>query len=133
MLRITYKKILFFGLCWATAPVFAQELQWANQVLEFSSQAGPKIQSAKQVLGPPNSLPQGGNTAVSWTPGKDNNEQFIKVGFARPARIRQVIVVESFNPGAISQVIAYDTTGAEHLIGNFTPWKTTEHTRIFSI
>ncbi len=133
MLKNMYKKILFFGLCWATAPVFAQELQWANQLLEFSSQAGPKIQSAKQVLGAPNSLPQGGNTAVSWTPGKDNNEQFIKVGFARPTRIQQVIVVESFNPGAISQVIAYDTTGIEHLIGNFTPSKTAELTRILSI
>jgi OmpA-OmpF porin, OOP family len=128
-----HKGILAFGLSWVIAPLLAQDLQWASQLVEFSSQGGPKVQSAKQVLGPPNSLPQGGNTAVSWAPGKDNNDQFIKVKFDRPVQARQIIVVESFNPGAVRQVIAYDTEGAEHVVGTFTPQSFGSPTRLLSI
>jgi outer membrane protein OmpA-like peptidoglycan-associated protein len=127
------KKLLVFGLCWVSAPILAQELQWANQLVEFSSQVSQKVQSAKQVLGPPNSLPQGGNTAVSWAPGKDNNEQFIKVKFDNPVKARQIIVVESFNPGAVRQVIAYDLEGVEHIIGTFVPQLSDSPTRLLSV
>jgi len=127
------KKLLVIGLCWASTPLFAQELQWASQLVEFSSQVGLKVQSAKQVLGPPNSLPQGGNTAVSWAPGKDNNEQFIKVKFEHPVHARQVIIVESFNPGAVSKVLAYDEAGTEHLISTFVPKAAGTPTRLLSV
>lgn len=98
--------------------VFAVKVEWASEIKEFSSQRNTKQFSTNQVLGRPNVMPQGGDSPCAWAPDKPNNkkEEFIKVRFAHPVFARQVIVCESMNPGAISKVFAYSTSGAEHLI-----------------
>lgn len=95
-----------------STPVFAQHVQWANQILGFSSERGTKEYSAKQVLGKPNKCPATGDSPCAWIPLTGPNdgpvEEWIKVGFDRPMKIQQVAIAENFYPGAIEKIILYD-------------------------
>lgn len=99
----------------------AQIVQWASEVLDFSSELTPVQYSAKQILGKPNVLPAGGQNANAWTPDKPKRKEYIKVGYSNPIQIQQVAIAESHNPSAISQIFLYDEAGREYLIHNLNP------------
>ncbi len=99
----------------------AQVVQWASEVIEFSSELTPVQYSAKQLLGKPNVLPAGGENPNAWTPERANKKEFIKVGYANPIKIRQIAIAESYNASAIFKVYAYDEQGTEYLINTFSP------------
>ncbi len=92
--------------------VFAQHVEWANQLLGYSSQRGAKEYSAAQVLGKPNKCPATGDSPCAWIPMTGPNEgpreEWIKVGFERAMKIQQVAVAQNFYPGAIEKIILYD-------------------------
>lgn len=114
------KKILL--LLWATAITFvsfAQEVEWAGSVLDHSSQFSVRQYSAKQIIGKPNVLPNLGASPNAWSPKKKNRIEFIKVGFDKPMRIRQVAIAETHNPGGIEKIYAYDNNGNEYLLNSF--------------
>jgi outer membrane protein OmpA-like peptidoglycan-associated protein len=100
--------------CWS------QEVQWASEVLNFSSQIGTKEYSAKQVLGKPNKCPASGDSPCAWFGKSDGlfggREERIKVGFEKPTQIQQVAIAENFNPGAVEKVILYDIDGVAHTV-----------------
>ncbi len=98
---------------------FPQEIQWASKVIEFSSELTPIQYSAEQVLGKPTVLPAAGESPTAWTPDRPNRKEFIKVGFANPMKIRQVVIAESYNPTAITHVYIYDKAGKEYAVGSF--------------
>jgi OmpA-OmpF porin, OOP family len=93
-------------------PLFAQHVQWANQVLEYSSQKSAKQYSAEQALGKPDKCPASGDSPCAWVPMTGPNEgpreEWIKVGFDNPMKIQQVAIAENFYPGAIEKIILYD-------------------------
>ncbi len=93
-------------------PLFAQHVEWADQVLDYSSQRGPKQYSAEQALGVPNKCPTTGDSPCAWVPMTQPNEgpreEWIKVGFDEPMKIEQVAVAENFYPGAIEKIILFD-------------------------
>jgi len=99
---------------------YSQEIQWASKLIEFSSELTPIQYSAEQVLGKPTVLPAAGESPTAWTPDRPDKKEFIKVGFAKPMKIRQVLIAESYNPTAITNVILYDGSGNEYPIGSFT-------------
>ena len=99
----------------------AQVVQWASEVIDFSSELTPVQYSARQILGKPNVLPAGGQNANAWTPDKPKRKEFIKVGYSNPIQIQQVAIAESYNPSAISQIFLYDEAGREYLIHNLNP------------
>lgn len=99
----------------------AQTLQWANRVLEFSSELTPVQYSAQQALGKPNVLPAGGQSPNAWAPDRPKRKEFLKLGFANPMNIRQIAVAESHNPSAIFRVFAYDEAGKEYLVNTLNP------------
>jgi OmpA-OmpF porin, OOP family len=99
----------------------AQVVQWASEVIEFSSELTPVQYSAKQLLGKPNVLPAGGENPNAWTPERANKKEFVKVGYANPIKIRQIAIAESYNASAIFKVFAYDEQGKEYLINTFSP------------
>ena len=80
----------------------SQDIQWASKVIEYSSELTPIQYSAEQVLGKPSVLPAAGESPTAWTPDRPNNMEFIKVGFANPMKIRQVVIAESYSPTAIA-------------------------------
>ena len=87
--------LLFISLI--TLNASAQTVNWASKVLGFSSERtepinqGPQYR-AMQVLGTPNKLPQTGESVCAWSPsGADTYaEEYIKVGFDKPVKTRQI-------------------------------------------
>lgn len=113
--------LLFISLI--TLNASAQTVNWASKVLGFSSERtepinqGPQYR-AMQVLGTPNKLPQTGESVCAWSPsGADTYaEEYIKVGFDKPVKTRQICIGENLNPGAVVRILAYDSTDKEYLI-----------------
>lgn len=91
---------------------FAQKIQWASEVLEFSSEfiydKYPSQYTAQQILGEPSIIGDGQSSPCVWSPAKqDEGIQYIKVGFAEKQEIKQVFINEDFNGGSISAVYIY--------------------------
>lgn len=117
-----YSGMLSIFCALSVQPTFAQEVQWANKLLGFSSELrlSPRGYDyrAKQILGTPNKLPDIGDSPCAWSPSKmnSNSDEWIKVSFAKAIPLRQVAIAENYNQGSISQVYAYNTDGKEFLI-----------------
>ena len=114
------KSALFLITVFCSASVFG-EVQWASKVIDFSSQYESKRYSADQILGKPNAMPQGGNNCVAWRPGEKTNKEFIKVGFSKPMKIKQVIISEPYNASAIKKVTVIDGSGKEIIVYKASP------------
>ncbi len=115
------KPILFLVLIFHMAVASAQEAQWVSIILEASSELTPREYSAEQIIGKPNVTPGTGDSPNAWMPFREDREEYVKVGFAVPMRIRQIAIAESFNPSAIYQIFVYDRSDNEFLINTFEP------------
>lgn len=109
----------------------AQTVQWASRVIGVSSEGkgdpyGVQFR-AVQALGKPNKLPALGVSPCAWSPlYPDGSEEWLHVGFDKAMPIRQVVVGESVNPGAVVRVIVYDVQGGEHIVYTASPVARTE-------
>ena len=115
------KRILLIILILISFTVYSQEVQWATEVLQYSTQFGKRQYSANQVVGKPNVLPNLGASPNAWAPKKKGKLEFIKVGFSNPVQIQQIAVAETHNPGGIHKIFTYDTEGNEYLLHAFEP------------
>ena len=59
--------VLFYSI------LFSQEVQWASELVRFSTEYSRTMYSAKQVLGAPDKLPATGESAVAWAPSTPEN------------------------------------------------------------
>jgi outer membrane protein OmpA-like peptidoglycan-associated protein len=94
---------------------------WADKVEAVSSQYSKTDRAAYQALGAPNVLPIGGDAYTAWcTKEKDGKEvdkdAFIRVSYKTPARIQQICIAESSNPGAITNVTIFGSTGEKQVV-----------------
>src|SRR5581483_8955447 len=121
-LRVLLPLILFFL---TNSLLYAQHVEWASQLIDFSSQKSEKQYSAAQVLGKPNACPATGDSPCAWRPASDPDmgmqEEWVKVGFDEPMKIQQVAVAENFYPGAIEKVILYADRDRPRDSGIFAP------------
>lgn len=108
--------LLFFVLFYSI--LFSQEVQWASELVRFSTEYSRTMYSAKQVLGAPDKLPATGESAVAWAPSTPENPagEFIHVRFAQPMAIRQVAIGESNISGAVSKVTLIDDNKKKHVV-----------------
>jgi len=114
-------------------PIFSQ-VQWANKVLAFSSQYGEKDYAANNVLGPPTTMPSGGGSVLAWSPQKNSNQEFIKVGFKENIAISSVIIAENLAAGSIKKVSLFDNRLTEHIIfTNTIPKLLASNSKLFQI
>ncbi|MEM8966717.1 MAG: OmpA family protein [Bacteroidota bacterium] len=141
MFKILLSSLFFILAC----PVFnyAQETQWASEVLDVSSSYSPRLlfkqdlqyveYEPRQVLGQPDVLPgNSGDSPNAWMPAKPDKEDFIKVGFDTPMKIQQIAIAESRNPGAIYQIFCYDVSGNEYLAATLEPAPVAAQGRVFN-
>lgn len=112
--------ILFFASL-VSGNLLAQNVQWATEVLEVTSELSDRQYSASQALLKPNVLPKTGENPNAWTPRDPNSQEFIKVGFENPMKIQQIAIGESYNPGSVSRVYVYDEAGKEYMVYDFSP------------
>jgi len=111
---------------------FSQNIQWADRVLEVSSEATPLEFAATQALGEPNVFPNGGENPNAWMPGSNDKQEHIKVGFSSPITIQQIAVAETYNPSALTHIYAYEPDGTKHLITRFEPEHYEMTSRLFN-
>jgi len=135
------KYIYVFILSAIISTSHSQNVQWASKVIDFSSQYGPKQYSAKQVLGPPNKLTSYGSSPCAWAAKLDSEvnrdqisgEERLRVGFEAPMKIRQVVIAENYNPGAVENVILFDREGNKYEVYSDTAGEISERSRMFNI
>ncbi len=119
-------------------------VQWASRVVKVSSQLKSHGQySSFQLLGKPNilSLANKDSNPCSWTAAIDGQQhtimpdlkETVRVGFAQPARARQVAVAENLNPGAIGEIIVYGTKGEKDTVYRATPGTIDERWRVLNV
>jgi hypothetical protein len=78
---------------------------WASSVMAVSSQWSDNQWSAQQVLGAPNVEIRGADDPNAWASlTSDGGPEFIEVGFDNPSSIDEVVIAESFNPGAVRNI-----------------------------
>ncbi|MCG8308087.1 MAG: OmpA family protein, partial [Cytophagales bacterium] len=117
MRRVIFLIPLFFVIFIARA----QEVQWVSTIIEASSELSPREYSAEQLIGKPDVTPGTGDSPNAWMPFRNDREEYVKVGFETPIKIRQIAIAESLNPSAIYQIFLYDRSDNEFLINTFTP------------
>ena len=115
------KKIFTGALLLMLFSLSGQVVQWADKVIDFSTELSSAQYSSRQILGKPNVMPYGGQNPSAWTPDRKGKKEFIKVGFTTPIQIQQVAVALSANPSALTHVFAYEANGTEHLLYKFNP------------
>lgn len=115
------KRRLFIIMMLISSISYAQRVYWASEVLDFSSELSAYEYSSEQVLGKPNSLPQGGDNPNAWMPAKPNKLEYISVAFERPIHVQQIVIAESYNPSAVYEIYLYNKNGNEFLVHTFDP------------
>ena len=88
--------------------VNGQQIVWASEVIEVSSEYSSSEFGAPRVLGEPDAIGLGTKKSNAWLPEKISKEEFITVGFDQPIEANQLIIGEAENPGAIKAVYVYD-------------------------
>ena len=117
------KHRILFALLISSVAVSAQQVQWASRLIDFSSQwrdsEMPEYSNryaATQVLGYPNTMVYG-ESVLAWATAKSQaGKEFVTVGFDKPQMVQQVIVGETYNAGAIKEIILYDNNGKSHSV-----------------
>lgn len=127
------RKSLFILFILFVHSSFAQSVQWASTVLGVSSQVSLKKNGAVQLLGKPTALPQGGMNLGAWKPTNRTANEYVKVGFANPKPIQQVLIAENYRSGGVLKVFLYDTKGKEHEIPRPDYVKQTQYPGIKSV
>ncbi len=113
------KNTFLFISLFISISALGQKVNWADEVLEFSSEFGKRQYSVNQVLGKPNVLPNLGASPNAWSPRKKGKMEFVKVGFKSPMQLQQIAIAETHNPGGIQEIFTYDIDGNEYLLNRF--------------
>lgn len=95
-----------------------EEILWASEVLDYSSQPiDGKVCAAREVLGKPNSmLPGGVLSATAWYPYSRNAKEYVWVKFAKKIKAKQVIICQNYNAGGIISIEGFDDKLKPYLI-----------------
>lgn len=117
VMRIFWCAVLFFFGKFA----HAQVVQWADKVIGFSSELTPVQYSARQILGKPNVFPAGGQNPNAWTPDQPKQKEWIKLGFSNAIQVRQIAIVETHNPSALTTITLFDEKDNAYVVRQTTP------------
>jgi hypothetical protein len=85
---------------------------WASAVRELSSQYSAYSWSAQRALGAPDVPQAGGDHVNAWASlGADDRPEFLEVTLARPAHLSAVEIYETFNAGAVNDIVLIGASG----------------------
>jgi hypothetical protein len=90
--------------------------QWANSVIDFSSEYDSSYWSAAQALGPPNT-PDYGDIDTAWAPLPDNGTlEYIILAYSTPVYASSLTIRETCGNGFVYQVDVVDQSNVLHTI-----------------
>lgn len=82
-----------------------RDVVWASRAPRASSEYQEDGWSRHRATGGPNVYPMHVDNRDAWASGsRDDGEQWIELAYASPVDARAILVVESFNPGALVRV-----------------------------
>ena len=85
--------------------------QWANEVVNFSSQYQSPDYAAIQVLGEPNSR-NCSDAKTAWVPRQENSgNEFVRVRFVNAVLFPKIGVHQTLGAGTVRKIILWDTEG----------------------
>lgn len=85
---------------------------WASGVRAMSSQYSANAWSAARALGAPDVPQPGGDHVNAWASlGADDRPEFLEVTLAQPAYLSAIEIHETFNPGAINDLVLIGASG----------------------
>ncbi|MFT6815122.1 MAG: hypothetical protein ACJAZ3_001021 [Sphingobacteriales bacterium] len=101
--------LALFGACKKSKmeePVVLKNLsQYADKVIDFSSEYSTTHWSAMQLLGAENTYPDYGDLTTAWaSKTADGQREHLVLEFDTSQFIKQILIFETFNPGAIDTV-----------------------------
>ncbi|HNP33607.1 MAG TPA: hypothetical protein PKN96_09970, partial [Flavobacterium sp.] len=103
--------VTLFSFFFFLFSVEAQQVQWANKLIKYSSDLGGKQYGIKRILGKPDAFPQAGSSPNAWTPKNALNGEFVEVSFEKPQTVKQVAVFENLNSGCVVRISVGDGSG----------------------
>lgn len=90
--------------------------QWADVVLDFSSQFSTRDWSARQALGEPNTFAYG-DIPTAWTASSQNGTiEFLTVGFDNPVLATAAMVRETWGNGFVTKIEVLDLMDQYHQV-----------------
>lgn len=89
-------------------------IQWANTVaFDYNGDANFP---ASQALGMPDALPSGQVSSKAFRLSEDAAFGTLKVSYAKPQKVRNIVIIENHAPGRIVEIALHDTEGQKHSI-----------------
>ncbi|PCI62833.1 MAG: hypothetical protein COB35_02780 [Gammaproteobacteria bacterium] len=90
--------------------------QWADTVINFSSEYSNTAWSANQVLGAPNTFSYG-DIITAWAPSSKNGTlEFITVGYNTAVYASGAVIRETLGNGFVTQIDVLDTLNSLHTV-----------------
>ncbi len=117
-----------------------QEVSWASSIIETSETYTGTWYSPQNALGVPNVYPGYGarESGYSWIIGYNEKgyyeaDTYLKVAFTNPIITQQVVIIEAFNPGAITSVTITEASGKSTKVYTAKAATLNEKSRVLSI
>lgn len=95
---------------------FSQEIQWASEVIEQSNKYNIPDASSRAILGRPDAEPYGLKSKNAFVINEYDGNATVTLSFQNPQQVMQVIIIENYLPGQVSQVYLYDIDETIHKI-----------------
>ncbi|MGL2966518.1 hypothetical protein [Flavobacterium sp. XGLA_31] len=103
--------LVFIAFCFS-GNLAAQQVQWANKTIKYSTDLGGKQNGIKRILGKPDAFPQGGPSPNAWMPKQAlDGYEWVEVGFENPQTVKQVAVFENLNAGCVVRIAVDNGSG----------------------
>lgn len=106
-----------------------RKIQWASGLEYQFNQYQESDYSGFQAIGPPDAFPPGSMNTKAFRLKSESAFGTIKLSFAKPEPVQQVIIIESNDPGRIIQVKLIDESGFNYIIYQHDAHKVTDNFR----
>ncbi len=130
------KKHLFFLLfiSFITLTGFAN-IQYASEVIDFSSQYTESSWSAQQLLGAPDTYPDYGDIMTAWaSQSADGSREYLVLGYSSPMQVSHIGIFETYNPGAVDTIYVRNASNGQwNMVWSGTAIAQSAESRIFQV
>ncbi len=96
--------------------LMSHDIQWASNVEFQYNNYGTQNWSGKQALGRPNAFPYGKTNAKAFRLNSYSTYGTLIVSYDKPQYVQQVIILENFNPGRVTNIYLFDVAGKKYQV-----------------
>ena len=114
--RTAFASLLLSATCFVNVANASLITQWADSVIDYSSEYSTGSWSAAQVLGAPDTFSYG-DIATSWAPSSANGTmEYLTLGFNTAVYANGAMIRETMGNGFVTQIDVLDTLDVFHTV-----------------